>query len=349
MKIFQDIEISVQSKLPFVVYLKPNESLIRGIFQRDDKIYFTKDYSESGFVFAPFDNHKKSILIPINNSTIVNESVTKEDFDLKKTICKDELSKEFYVNIVDKAIKEIEKNQLKKVVLSRKETVELVDFDLILVFKKLLYSYPNALVYVWFHPKVGLWLGATPEILLKHNDSEFETMSLAGTQLYKETDEVYWSEKEIEEQQFVTDYIVEKLSEVCKSIQKNKMETAKAGPLLHLKTKITGKLKIKKLNLKNLINALHPTPAVCGLPKVISKKFITENENYNRSFYTGFLGELNFELKRKQSYLFVNLRCMEIKNKKANIYIGSGITKESNPTAEWEETIAKSEVMKKVL
>ena len=100
--------------------------------------------------------------------------------------------------------------------------------------------------------------------------------------------------------------------------------------------------------LSNLIDILHPTPAVCGIPKKISKRFILENENYDREFYTGFLGEMNTD---STTNLFVNLRCMKIDTeaKKISLFIGGGITKDSIPDNEWNETIIKSGVMKRVL
>jgi isochorismate synthase len=94
------------------------------------------------------------------------------------------------------------------------------------------------------------------------------------------------------------------------------------------------------------LQLLHPTPAVCGLPKDKSKAFILDNENYDRTFYTGFLGELNVE---DQTDLFVNLRCMEISGSQAHLYMGCGITKESIPEKEWEESCNKSATMKRVL
>ena len=82
------------------------------------------------------------------------------------------------------------------------------------------------------------------------------------------------------------------------------------------------------------------------------KIFILENENYNREYYTGFLGELNkksIKKKKLKSDLYVNLRCMQIKNQQAFIYMGCGITKDSNPEKEWEESVNKSMTMKKIL
>ena len=120
---------------------------------------------------------------------------------------------------------------------------------------------------------------------------------------------------------------------------------------MHLRTKVEGEL-LEKADLKSLIRALHPTPAVCGLPRNIARDFIIKNENYNRSFYTGFLGELNLKKSNtaiQTSQLYVNLRCMEINHNKALIYVGGGITKDSIPKNEWKETVSKSETMKKVL
>jgi isochorismate synthase len=97
---------------------------------------------------------------------------------------------------------------------------------------------------------------------------------------------------------------------------------------------------------------LHPTPAVCGLPKENAKQFILENEGYERKFYSGFLGELNLNTilnKVVDSDLFVNLRCMEIERHKVHLYIGCGITKDSNPEKEYIETANKAMTMKQIL
>jgi len=212
-----------------------------------------------------------------------------------------------------------------------------------------------------------LWLGATPETLIQTRNNTFKTMALAGTQAYKNTLDVKWENKEIQEHQFVTDYIVDQLSKMNITSNVSNTHTVKAGNLTHLKADISGRLKNKQ-QLKELIQALHPTPAVCGLPKEKSKQFILENENYNREFYTGFLGELNFEIDKRQrtnnrrnienhaynfneiqTNFFVNLRCMQIKSNEINIYVGGGITKDSNSENEYLETVAKSEVMKSVI
>jgi isochorismate synthase len=97
-----------------------------------------------------------------------------------------------------------------------------------------------------------------------------------------------------------------------------------------------------------VIRALHPTSAVCGMPLEAALTFLLNNEPYDRRYYTGYLGELNLGTDA-QTHLYVNLRCMEIKDQMAHIYVGGGITKDSDPELEWQETVAKSETMLHVL
>jgi isochorismate synthase len=230
-------------------------------------------------------------------------------------------------------------------VVSRKESVALEHFDLVSTFTKLVAQYRSAFVYCFYHPKIGTWLGASPEQLLKATANSFETMALAGTQKDTGAATVIWPQKEKEEQQFVTDYIVSKLKDSGAEIQVSQAYSVKAGSLWHIKTDISGEFG-SELDLQKAIQLLHPTPAVCGVPKAVSKAFIVANENYNRSFYTGFLGELNRDF---VSDLFVNLRCMQIENNQAYLYMGCGITKDSDPEKEWKESVNKSMTMKRIL
>jgi isochorismate synthase len=318
----------------------------------DDSLFYLDDFSENGFVFAPFDNHEKAILFPIEASEFISEELSIDIINFKEiTFSTNVKSKEHHIKLVDNTIEEIINNDLKKVVISRKEVLEITDFNLIKIYQKLLQSYKNAFVYVWFHPKVGLWFGATPETLLNVEKNIFKTMSLAGTQVYQNTQNIVWKSKELEEQQLVTDFIESQLAGISSNLKIDKKETIKAGNLLHLCTMVTGELD-ENSTLKTLIRALHPTPAVCGLPRENAKKFILKTEQYNRSFYTGFLGELNFQKNKtasKTSSLFVNLRCMSIIENNVSIFVGGGITKDSNSKKEWEETVSKSKVMKRVL
>jgi isochorismate synthase len=176
-------------------------------------------------------------------------------------------------------------------------------------------------------------------------------MSLAGTQKLQGTKEIVWEKKEIEEQQFVTDFILNNLKDLVSEVSVSSPYTIQAGTLTHIKTDIEGVIN-ESSSLKEVVSVLHPTPAVCGLPKETAKDFIIQNEGYEREYYTGFLGELNKEGFNKgeiKSDLYVNLRCMQIKDNQAHLYVGCGITKDSIPEKEWNESVNKSVTMKKIL
>ena len=237
----------------------------------------TDTFSESGFVFAPFDINNQSILLPethCERHTVVIESEL-EVPKAQKLSNSDEKDKNTHVDLVLKGISEINNGTLDKVVLSRFEEKELTRVDPMSIFKRLYNTYKNAMVYCWYHPKVGLWLGATPELLFKVEGQKLTTISLAGTQPYTKEVEVQWTNKEIEEQQIVTDYITKQIEPYTNSITISDVETVRAGNLMHLKTRIISRIE-KSSSLKSIIEALHPTPAVCGFPKQKAKDFIEE-------------------------------------------------------------------------
>lgn len=386
---FERLTEQKEKDLPFVVYSASSEKkgYLRAFFQHSAEVFNATSFSETGFVFAPFEAGKEIILFPKEKCEVL-ESVFKEDLDFQISTDSEDFNtmaigdKEKHIDLVQSGIDAIKKGKFKKVVLSRKEVLHSANLDAIKLFQKLLKNYPEAFVYLMYHPQVGTWLGASPEKLLEVERNRFKTMALAGTQKYKDTMDVDWGEKERKEQQIVTDTILDNIKDSITNIKTSGPFTTRAGALLHLRTDIAGEIisdkgnsrtdamlgisTVNPKNLKRIITALHPTPAVCGLPKNESRNFILENENYDREFYTGFLGEINMlqEVKRSsnrrnqenQAYssfvpktsLFVNLRCMKITSGSAEVFVGGGITKESVPEAEWEETQNKAGTMKAV-
>ncbi|WP_378173457.1 isochorismate synthase [Aquimarina sp. SS2-1] len=353
--LYMKIQSQWDLELPFVIYRKSGEKELHSFLQNNNELYKIDSYDTTGFVFAPFDNRDDTILISAENSEYYRSVISETEFEVQHnkqsiSIDIDDNEKEAHLKLVSKGIEAITQNSFKKVVLSRKEEIHFSDMAPLEVFTKLVDSYPNAFVYCWYHPAFGIWLGATPETLVTIKGDQFFTMSLAGTQPYVDSLEVKWGAKEIEEQAMVTDYVINKLSSKVDSLEKSGTYTHKAGTLLHLRTDIKGTLIPNNSNIEDIIKTLHPTPAVCGLPKEEAKSFIIKNELYDRKFYTGFLGELNISKNgEKESNLFVNLRCMELFDDKAVIYVGGGITKDSVPEKEWEETVRKTETMKMVL
>ncbi len=365
--LFDAVQNQYSEQLPFVVYRKPGKEIIRGILQKDDKLYVTSSFREHGFVFAPHDTELNAILFPMDKCDVYSGFyVQKKESPVAPKVSQltpeNEILKRTHLDLVQKGIDAIESGELRKVVLSRKEEIKVKKLtsgkSVISLFEKLLNKHPTAFVYCWYHPSVGLWLGATPESLFSLEKKTFRTMALAGTQKYNEEEKVVWSEKEKEEQSMVTQFLENSLEKIVPILMISKPTTIKAGNVMHLKTDVGGTINTRLCDIPCLIKRLHPTPAVCGLPRDNATQFIQSSEAYDREFYTGYLGELNInsevfedQTKLKEGYadLYVNLRCMKINKDIATLFIGGGITKDSKPEAEWEETVHKAETMMQIL
>ncbi len=259
-----------------------------------------------------------------------------------------------YQQLVEKALGDLRQGTLQKVVLSRFEDHQLPhDFSVFQAFESMAAKYPNAMKYAFYLPGIGTWMGATPEELLTIKDSRiFKTVALAGTQVIPEglsPAEIGWRQKEIEEQAMVSRYIIDCFKKIrLREFEEKGPRTAKAGNLGHLKTEF--RVDMTETNTPNLgsimLDLLHPTSAVCGMPLRESMNFILENEGYDRGFYAGFLGPVNFE---GNTNLFVNLRCMQQLASLGRFYAGAGITIDSVAEKEFEETSAKLKTMKSVI
>ncbi len=366
--LLQKMALHFQQEIPFVAYRKPGEKNVKALIQNTDDVFTTIDFTKKGFVFAPFSSKNPALLIPLDESesmeTLFEPKILEGNF-LKQDGQTRQEEKKYHLILVKKGIETIEAGKIQKVVLARQHSVEFPEHDPWLIFQRLLENYPSAFVYAWFHPISGLWMGATPESLLHIESNHLTTMSLAGTQKNIDGNEVVWSEKEKVEQAFVTDFIVQQLKPNLENMNVSEVETSAAGDLWHLKTNISGEL--KNGELKKILDALHPTPAVCGIPRDIARNFILKNEGFDREFYTGLLGEVNMDKKIERSTnnrnpenkayialkpitdLYVNLRCMKFEKDMVHIFAGGGITKESDLESEWEETVNKIQTMAKVL
>lgn len=313
----------------------------------------------SGFVFTPFDNKESTQIFVLNPDLII----VNDEFDdaliqqLRSTPVKlfndsstlSTTTYGTYTRIVDLAVQQLKLGKLAKVVLSKIRKVPYsANFDIGSKFLDLCATYPNAMTYLSYLPKIGCWMGATPEQLVIAKENVLETVSLAGTQVAseKELNEYAWEPKEIEEQAIVTDFIEESIKKTNPDeLRIYGPENYKAGNLIHLRTLFQFKWS-KSLLLNELLHLLHPTPSVGGLPKEEAFQFIKNNESYPRTFYTGFLGPVNI---KNETQLFVNLRCVQLFENDFVLYSGAGITASSVADNEWYETESKMLTMLKVL
>jgi isochorismate synthase len=248
--------------------------------------------------------------------------------------------------------------ELDKIVVSRFVETELpAGFAPVDTFLRLCARYAHAFVSLVAIPGIGTWIGASPELLLAVEPAALQTMALAGTQAKPANlplHEIQWSRKEIEEQALVSEYVRRFFAGAgAVGVQEEGPHTVAAGNVVHRQTLFRvpfGQTDAEQQRLLTLANGvlhqLHPTSAVCGMPKDKALSFILAHEGYNRRFYSGFLGPVHID---HSSHLFVNLRCMQLGERTARVYVGCGITADSVPEAEWQESVLKSQTLLSVL
>jgi len=247
-----------------------------------------------------------------------------------------------YLESAKRIVEELQNGPVQKVVLSRILKEPFDARQLKSVFLELAQRYPDNLTSFFFHPEMGCWLGSTPETLVRGTYPDLQTMSLAGS-LKADDNESLWSSKEYEEQAYVTDFLVERISKRTATLSRTKRYTKLAGPVKHLCTDVTFELNFAETF--SLIQEIHPTPAVCGVPSDLASQIYQRHEIHDRSLYTGFLG---FSSKEKID-LFVNLRCMQVFKDVCGLYVGGGFTKDSDPLSEWRETEKKAQTLLAVI
>lgn len=345
-ELLETITAHHEKQLPFVVYGLPENSTVVAQFQDHLSPTTKNDFPTDGFVFAPFDKEKP--FYSISETTPITISLPAVELPLETVSLNErETAKAKHKDLVEKCILEINLTEVQKIVASRKVTVSAKKMDLKQVLSRLFLLYPSAFRYVWFHPDTGIWCGASPEILLQVKAGEFRTMSLAGTQVSEEISNVVWGSKEKEEQEMVTQALVTRLKDITTQLTISEPYTHRAGSLLHIRTDVDGILRQGITSVQNAVFELHPTPAVCGTPRNHAKTFLLKNEDYDRSFYAGFLGPISNN--GAMAAMFVNLRCMQLDEHGVHMYVGGGITSRSTPSSEWKETQNKLQTMLQVL
>jgi len=228
--------------------------------------------------------------------------------------------------------------KVEKIVASRIE-VESMKFDHTLIyywFLELLKQHQNAFVSLVFTPEYGLWMGATPEVLMQLDGQNLTTVSLAGTLVNRQE---AWTGKEELEQSVTTRFIKTVLEKFGQNVSKlSEVTEIKSGDIRHLKSHF--QVQIDPENVQIVIKSLSPTPAVAGFPQDFAIQWINETEGYQRSLFSGFWG-----IKvANQLNLFVNLRCVQLTQNQHLFYAGCGINLGSEVSKEWAETDAKMNV-----
>lgn len=264
-----------------------------------------------------------------------------------------------FTSLVSLAIENIKNGNFEKLVPSKVKVIDLdSDFDINGCFDRLVNAYPNAMVSLVGTPSLGTWIGASPEVLVSIDaEGIFKTVALAGTQKVPDTPtateakvaQASWTQKEIEEQALVSRYVISCFKKIrLREFEERGPKTILAGNLMHLKTEYT--VDTKEVNFPELptvmLELLHPTSAVSGMPRESSFDFLEENEKLDRRLFSGYLGPVNIE---GATDIFVNIRCMQLLDQKAALYAGAGVTADSNPEKEWLETEMKCDTLLSII
>ncbi len=338
------IQYGLVKNMAFAFWRYPGKD-IKGIFS-DEALPVEKNGfpEKKGFFIAPFSDEENGFLIPGDLNYAQIQSLGQlghfKKHPDKGSAFPDITDKGGYFQAFRKIKSGIDRNLTKKVVLSRtRETKEIHRGNAGSMFLALEKAYPSAMAYVFNVPQKGAWMGATPEILLSRQGDFYETVAVAGTRSAKSKEN--WTEKEIHEQELVSEFIEDVLSKNgVRDYHREGPGDYRAGNVIHLKTTFRIPAGSQGWNPFRLASDLHPTPAVCGIPRETAKSLIRETEKHDRDFYSGFLGEVDFG--KQEVNLFVNLRCLQVFNNRSVLYAGGGLTKGSEVEKEWEETQEKT-------
>ena len=339
----------------------PTGFLVAPFERSKDRIYLEADH-----IFSFEDGRLKPAQTPheINSHTWLEELLKTSPVTSKKSKLyvtpssshehQGTTSQNDFMGLVQNGVNAIEQGTLQKIVPSRTKQIPLNhDFDIVDTFQKLCEAYPSALVSFVSSPQTGSWLGASPEALVSiENNSIFRTVALAGTKPFQagiNLKSVAWTQKEIEEQALVERYVISCFKKIrVREYDEHGPKTVVAGNLMHLRSDFT--VDMKAINFPQLgsvmLELLHPTSAVCGMPLETAQAFLKANEGYDREFYSGYIGPVNVN---QDTNLFVNIRCLKLIDQGAVLFAGAGVTEDSIPEHEWAETEIKFNTLLNVL
>jgi menaquinone-specific isochorismate synthase len=258
----------------------------------------------------------------------------------------DNPNKAAWTELVNKALAQIQTGAIQKVVLARETTLTLGHApDPLRVTAALYPKSEGAALFCVQFGKEKAFLGASPERLFRGIGEKIVVEAVAGTRkrgTSPEEDatleqELLSSEKDLREFQFVQDYLQQMIPSL-----------AFAAPTVHRTANVQhlfsqGMGRIQKSH-RDVVELLHPTPALLGTPKQAALAWIQSQEPFQRGFYGGILG---WE-KGAESEWMVGIRCCMLEGSIAKIYVGLGIVKGSDPHLEWEELEAKMSLYKGV-
>ncbi|MCS7172897.1 MAG: isochorismate synthase [Armatimonadetes bacterium] len=254
-------------------------------------------------------------------------------------------------DLVRCAAEAVRRGRLRKVVLARAMRLRAGGLAAPRVLSVLCARYPGCTVFGvrradrWF-------LGATPERLCRVREGVVETMALAGSAPRGQSEEEEWtlgrslleSRKDLEEHRIVAEYVRDRLRPLTRTLQATGPALLRTGAVQHLCTRVQGELR-EPMPVLQIAGALHPTPAVAGLPLDQALRWI-EREGLDRGWYAGVLGWMDA---RGEGEMVVSIRSALVAGREAWVYAGCGILGDSDPELEYAESELKMASMLEAL
>ncbi|MCY4418732.1 MAG: chorismate-binding protein [Cytophagales bacterium] len=349
---------SPTNQMGIAIWRDPFDISIQALSGKIEDISGTEIEKTSGFIMMPFPEKQKGYRIlpqkkyklPLQNNPLgkpINPH-TNLDNILKPCPKTQDSTQKTYLNMSEIALQLIQEENLKKVVLAQKQKIPFPHAGLNIIPKwiRLVQKHKHAFVYLFLSHHI-CWMGASPELLLSLSGQRIQTHAIAGTHLLKKDKLPHWNDKEKREQDLVSKHLKKELKTFVSQLEIQGPESYPAGEVVHIRSTLKGQLKTPhELNLNKLIHALHPSPAICGLPRSTARDFIHQYEDFEREFYTGLVGWIRKE--KQELSLYVNIRCAQIFSQTVHIYSGAGIVEGSQPLAEWKETQEKTKTLKSI-
>ena len=243
---------------------------------------------------------------------------------------------------------------LQKVVLARAVTAE-ADGPLspVHALSFLRSTYPDCFLFSFTRGE-RTFLGATPEQLVRLHGREVETMCLAASVARGRDPEedrrlaegLLRSEKERREHRLVLNMIRGELGPLSDELQHPEEPTIlRLGNVQHLHTPVRARLR-EGITVFDVLERLHPTPAVGGTPRDLAMAFIRQHEGFHRGWYASPVGWVDW---REEGEFAVALRSALVHGRRATLFAGCGIMPGSDPAAEYEESCLKLRPMLQAL
>lgn len=254
-----------------------------------------------------------------------------------RVLAQRERSPEAWAELLDAIQNEISAGRAQKIVAARRVSLDLNHtLDPALLQSRLRGHAPESTRFA-FRVGGATFLGATPERLVQKRGTELVTEAVAGSISADDAasaTRLLESTKDSREHELVVSEILRLLRPITSELSPGKREIHRLRTVLHLRTPIRGQLHEPK-HVLELVEKLHPTPAVGGVPTRAAIDFIREHEPDERGWYAGPVGWFDAQ---GDGRFVVALRSGVIEREHAELYAGAGIVRDSHAPSEFAET-----------